>query len=57
MTVTSAAAQSTGYRALVGLYLFGGNDSDNMVMPHTNYSQYAAARNGSNSPFWVRQPK
>jgi uncharacterized protein (DUF1501 family) len=51
--LSAASAQTPGYRALVCVYLFGGNDADNMVMPFTNYAQYAAARNATNSPFYV----
>ncbi len=42
-----ALAQSppaTGYKALVCVFLFGGNDSNNMVIPVTNYADYNAAR-------------
>lgn len=42
-----ALAQSppaTGYKALVCVFLFGGNDSNNMVIPVTNYAEYNAAR-------------
>jgi uncharacterized protein (DUF1501 family) len=42
--LASAAAQAPGYKALVCVFLFGGNDSSNMVMPITNYAQYLAAR-------------
>jgi uncharacterized protein (DUF1501 family) len=37
-----ALAQSgpaTGYQALVCVFLFGGNDSNNVVIPYTNYDQ------------------
>jgi uncharacterized protein (DUF1501 family) len=53
--LSGACAQTPSYRALVCVYMFGGNDADNMVMPHTNYAQYAAARNAGNSPFWIPQ--
>jgi len=53
--LSAASAQSASYRALVAVYMFGGNDADNMVMPHTNYSQYAASRSAANSPFWIPQ--
>jgi len=45
LTVSKSIA-ATDYRALVCLYLFGGNDSWNMLVPHDNIShnQYAAAR-------------
>lgn len=39
-----AQSQSTTYRALVCVFLFGGNDSNNMVIPYTNYDAYNAAR-------------
>ena len=42
--LASAAAQAPGYKALVCVFMFGGNDSSNMVMPITNYAQYLAAR-------------
>ena len=42
--LASAAAAVGGYKALVCVFLFGGNDSSNMVMPITNYAQYLAAR-------------
>lgn len=39
-------APFTDYRALVCVFLFGGNDSYNMVVPRSNaeYNQYAASR-------------
>ncbi|MEO8674292.1 MAG: DUF1501 domain-containing protein [Casimicrobiaceae bacterium] len=42
--LSSAAAAVSDYKALVCVFMFGGNDSSNMVMPKTNYSQYIAAR-------------
>ena len=42
--LASAAAQASGYKALVCVFLFGGNDSSNMVIPDSNYAQYLAAR-------------
>lgn len=35
------------YKALVCIFLFGGNDSNNMVIPIDQYSDYAAARSGA----------
>ena len=32
----SAAAQVTDYKALVCIYMFGGNDSNNMIVPVDN---------------------
>jgi uncharacterized protein (DUF1501 family) len=42
--LSSAAAAVGDYKALVCVFMFGGNDSSNMVMPSTNYAQYLAAR-------------
>ncbi len=41
-----ARAQSSGYRALVCIFLYGGNDSTNTLVPRdaTRYAQYAAVR-------------
>lgn len=35
------------YRALVAVFLNGGNDSNNMVVPVTDYATYSAARNAA----------
>lgn len=42
----SALAQSGGYKALVCVFLFGGNDANNMLVPlaGSDYTAYAAAR-------------
>src|SRR4029434_2524453 len=41
----NALAQSAGdYKALGCLFLFGGNDAGNMVIPYTDYATYSAAR-------------
>ena len=39
-------ADTTGYRALVAVFLFGGNDSFNMIVPRSaaEYGVYAASR-------------
>ena len=43
--VESAEAQAMGgYKALVCVFLFGGSDSNNMIIPVTDYAQYAATR-------------
>ena len=41
-----AAVDTAGYRALVCIYLFGGNDSFNLLLPRSSaaYQQYAASR-------------
>lgn len=43
--------QSSGYKALVCVFLFGGNDGNNMVIPYetTEYNAYAAIRGQSTS--------
>jgi uncharacterized protein (DUF1501 family) len=38
----------TGYKALVCVFLFGGNDANNMVIPYTNYSDYSNVRGSAN---------
>jgi uncharacterized protein (DUF1501 family) len=43
----NALAQSAGYRALVCIFLNGGNDSGNMIIPYDDYFTYAAARESS----------
>src|SRR5262245_22457193 len=50
-SVTSALAQGTGYRALVCVFLAGGNDGNNTLIPVGNnaneYPLYQAARQAS----------
>jgi uncharacterized protein (DUF1501 family) len=48
--VESAEAQALGgYKALVCVFLFGGSDSNNMIVPVTNYAQYAATRTAASN--------
>jgi uncharacterized protein (DUF1501 family) len=48
--VESAEAQAMGgYKALVCVFLFGGNDSNNMVVPYTDYASYAATRTAASN--------
>jgi uncharacterized protein (DUF1501 family) len=43
--VPAALAQASGdYKALVCVFLFGGNDSNNMVIPYDDYGSYSAVR-------------
>jgi uncharacterized protein (DUF1501 family) len=42
--LVNAFAQAGDYRALVCIFLFGGNDSDNMLIPLDDYDTYAAVR-------------
>lgn len=49
--IESASAQApTDYKALVCVFLFGGNDSNNMVIPYDDYGSYAAVRTNVNIP-------
>src|SRR5213083_1578003 len=47
--LVQAFAQGTSYRALVCIFLAGGNDGNNMVVPldSQGYSRYASVRNSS----------
>ena len=48
LALRGAAAQSfTDYKALVCVFLYGGNDTNNTVVPLDDYAQYAAVRGGS----------
>jgi uncharacterized protein (DUF1501 family) len=38
------SAPPAGYKALVCVFLFGGNDSNNVVIPYTNYADYGTYR-------------
>ncbi|PVM91959.1 DUF1501 domain-containing protein [Caulobacter endophyticus] len=43
--VSAAVADTSSYRAMVGIFLFGGNDAWNMVIPNDErYADYAAKR-------------
>jgi len=43
--IFDAMAQAAGdYKVLVCIFLFGGNDAGNMVIPDSDYASYAAAR-------------
>jgi uncharacterized protein (DUF1501 family) len=44
--LSAATIADTDYKALVCLFLFGGNDANNVIVPHDNtgYASYAAAR-------------
>jgi uncharacterized protein (DUF1501 family) len=44
LRATRACAQSAGYRALVCVFLYGGNDSNNTIVPYDDYGSYAAGR-------------
>ena len=46
--VNALAQNATDYKALVCVFLFGGNDSNNMVIPYdtTGYNSYKSARGG-----------
>jgi len=42
--LVNALAQSGGYQALVCIFLFGGNDSNNTIVPVDDYASYEAVR-------------
>lgn len=43
------------YKALVCVFLFGGSDANNVVIPYDNYAQYSAVRNHATSEFSIDQ--
>src|SRR4029453_19110024 len=49
-----ALAQARDYKALVCIFLFGGNDSGNMIIPYDDYATYAAVR--QNTGLAIPQP-
>lgn len=48
-SLIQALAEGSGYKALVCVFLAGGNDGNNMIVPadSTGYSDYASVRNSS----------
>jgi len=42
-----AQSRVTDYKALVCVYMFGGNDSNNLIVPADNYAAYSSARGGT----------
>lgn len=48
--IDAANAQTAAnYQALVCVFLFGGNDSNNMIVPYTDYAQYATVRTAASN--------
>ncbi len=48
--VESANAQAaSGYKAIVCVFLFGGSDSNNMVIPYTDYGAYSSVRTAASA--------
>lgn len=45
--VVNSYAQGPGYKALVCIFLAGGNDANNMVVPLSDYGTYSAVRSAS----------
>jgi uncharacterized protein (DUF1501 family) len=43
-SLMNAFAQASDYKALVCVFLNGGNDSGNVIIPYDNYAEYAAVR-------------
>jgi uncharacterized protein (DUF1501 family) len=46
---SAEAAGPPDYKAIVCVFLFGGSDSNNMIIPFTDYAQYAATRTVASS--------
>src|SRR5260370_21569653 len=48
MSALAAGPTCTDYRALVCIFMFGGNDSNNLIVPNTatGYQLYSAGRGG-----------
>ena len=42
-----AQSRVTDYKALVCVYMFGGNDANNLIVPADNYAAYSSARGGT----------
>ena len=42
--LSSAAAQTAPYKALVCLFMFGGNDANSLLIPYSDYASYNAVR-------------
>ena len=42
-----AQRRVTDYKALVCVYMFGGNDANNLIVPVDNYTAYSTARGGT----------
>src|SRR6185503_11131072 len=42
--MNNAFAQANDYKALVCIFLFGGSDNNNVLIPYDNYAEYAAGR-------------
>src|SRR6266852_4705097 len=48
MSALAAGPTCTDYRALVCIFLFGGNDSNNLIVPtDSRFTQYQTARGGA----------
>src|SRR5262249_47482845 len=58
LSLMNLFASATGrndanYKALVCIFLFGGNDANNLLIPYDDYALYEAARTGA--PFQIPQ--
>jgi len=47
LSIVSSFAQGPGYKALVCIFLGGGNDANNMIVPLAGYSAYSGVRASS----------
>jgi uncharacterized protein (DUF1501 family) len=52
-----ASSGSTPYKALVCVFLYGGNDSNNMLIPSdtAGYANYSSVRNSGSCDFFIKQ--
>ena len=52
LSLMNAYAQAADYRALVCVFLYGGNDGNNTVVPYdtAGYAQYSAVRSSASAP-------
>src|SRR5262249_42650075 len=55
MNAFADSADPTTYKALVCIFMFGGNDSNNMIIPFDGYSDYAAVRGSDGSGITIPQ--
>jgi uncharacterized protein (DUF1501 family) len=47
--IEGVSAQTANYQAIVCVFLFGGNDANNMVIPYTDYNAYATVRTAASN--------
>lgn len=57
-TLGAATAQTNGYKAIVCLFLYGGNDSSHMVLrtDSDSFAEYTRVRSGAPTPIALKAP-